>query len=186
MADAFARFYAAFNAEWPQFGMTDEEAQLQERRWRHAIGDFSPQALGHAMNELIRTAKKRPRASEVVELAQAYSRGSAGLKPMRSTQPDHLCPCGCLGPKWLKVMRDPVTGAVRRFAENPSEYLAGVGVRLTPYQRQLFETMQGEPLTRIYQRCHKTGNAPLPDEAYRVGVEGAMPVYDIPVLTDAA
>lgn len=183
MADAFARFYAAFNTEWPQYGMTPEEAQTQERRWRHALSDFSTDALAYAMTELVRTAKKRPKASEVVEFAQAFSRARSGLKPMKAAQPDHLCSCGCLGVKWLRVMRDNQTGDVRRFAENPADYLANVGVVFTPYQRKLFEQLQGEPLTRIYQRCNKSGNAPLPDEAYRVGYEGQMPVYDVPVLT---
>lgn len=184
MADAFARFYASFNTEWPQYGMTPEEAQLQERRWRHALGDFSPEALGYAMTELIRTAKKRPRPSEVVDYAQAYSRTRNGMKA-REAQPDHLCSCGCLGTKWLKVLRDSATGEVRRFAEDRNAYLADLRGMLTPYQRTLFEQIQGQPLTRIMQRCNKSGNDPLPDEQFRIGVDGAMPVYDVPVFADA-
>jgi hypothetical protein len=178
MADAFARFYAAFNAEWPQYGMTPEEAQLQERRWRHALGDFSMQALGHAMNELIRTAKKRPKPADVVDLAQAYSRTQAGMRPIKQAQPDHLCSCGCLGTKWLEVMRDADTGDVRVFAQDPSEYLRDAGVVMTEWQRQYFYSLVGQPLTRVRQQCHKTRNAPLPDVAYRIGYEGELPVFD--------
>ena len=178
MADAFSRFYAAFNSEWPQFGMTPDEAQLQERRWRHAIGDFSTEALAHALTELVRTAKKRPRASEVVEHAQAFSRMRSGLRPMRNEQPDHLCSCGCGSTKWLKVLLDD-EGKARVFAENPTEYLSSLDVRLTPYQREYVNSLVGQPLTRVMQACAKSGSSPLPDVSFRIGFEGQLPVFDL-------
>lgn len=181
MADAFTRFYAAVNAEWPVFKQTPEEAALQERRWRFALQDYSTEALQHAMGVALRTAKKRPSVADFVEWSQGFSRSRSGLSPL-TVVPDHLCSCGCGGTKWLRVLRDD-DGNVRRFTESAASirsFVAQAGIRFTAYQQELVESMVGEPLVRMHQQCLKRRHENLPIAAYQIGTEGEIPVFDIP------
>lgn len=183
MADIFSRWYAAVNVEWPQFGLSAEEAQMQERRWRQALGDFDGDTLAYALTEGIRTFKKRPKPSELVDLCVAHARGKSGRKP--HVEPHWtLCPCGCGGRRWLLVLRDPVTGAAR--VNPPLEELLGVlppHLRANSTVRAALEREAGAPMTRVRMQCLRRGGEPLPLSAYQIGEENGVPVFDVPRVT---
>lgn len=183
--DVFARFYAAINTEWPQFGLSGAEAEVQEKRWRRAFGDFDQAALGYALDQWLATNKKRPHVSDLIELAVAHSRGrlKGGVKlEVHWTR----CSCGCGGQRWLKLLRDPATGALRMYPNTVAELTEAVpnflmrGTFATV--KDQLEALVSSPLMRVMQECKRSGSSPLPPLAHRVGLEeGDVPVYDVPL-----
>jgi hypothetical protein len=175
--DTFGRFYAGVNLEWPQFGMTEDEARLQEKRWRSVLGTFSDAALGHAFKQAVRTAKKRPRAAEFVEWA-----GEATVRTpyARPEVPHTHCDCGCGGRRWYLVLRDH-EGTLRHYAASVQEMTDTMPHHLArnPVVAAAFERLAGQPMLRLRNACRKTGGDPMPDLAYRVGEEDGITVYDI-------
>lgn len=177
--DTFGRFYAAVNVEWPQFGMADEEAEQQERRWRFALGSFPPESLAHAMKQALRFAKKRPKVADLIEWAQEHS--AKIERPTDRVLPHWTrCACGCGGKLWYLVLRDPVTNAVRHHAKT----VEGMTNQLThrvaenPAVAEPLAVFCGQPMLRTKCACLKRGGDPLPDESFYVGLEGTVPVYD--------
>lgn len=182
--DVFARFYAAINTEWPQFGLGGAEAEVQEKRWRRAFGDFDQASLGYALDQWLATNKKRPHVSDLIELAVAHSRGrlKGGVKlEVHWTR----CSCGCGGQRWLKLLRDPATGKLRMYAATVAELTQAMPNFLLRDSfatvKDQLETLVSSPMTRVMQECKKSGNMPLPPLHQRVGFDaGEVPVYDVP------
>lgn len=180
--DVFARFYAAINTEWPQFGLSGAEAEVQEKRWRRAFGDFEAESLVYALDEWLAKSKKRPHVSDLMELAIAHARGrmKGGVKPETHWT---KCSCGCGGQRWLLLLRDHATGKVRIYPSSVRELTEAVPTFLVkiPAVVDTLETLVSSPMTRVMQECRRSGSNPLPPLAQRVGLdEGDVPVYDLP------
>lgn len=174
--DTFARFYASVNAEWPQFGMTAEDAHAQEKRWRSVLGTFSDAALGHAFKQALRMGKKRPRAAELVEWAGEATSRTPYVRP---SVPHTHCDCGCGGLRWYLLLRTP-SGEVRRYASTVTAMTDTMPHHLAqqPEVAAAFERLAGQPMLRLRNACRKTGGDPMPNVAAHIGVEDGIPVYD--------
>lgn len=182
--EIFARFYAAVNTEWPQFGLSADEAETQERRWRHAFLDFEADSLAYALSHWLATSKKRPHVSDLMELAVAHARGKRNLQGGTRPLPHWTrCACGCEGQRWLLLLRDPVTKQLRHYPETVAQLTAALPQFLAriPTVVEALTPLASSPMMRVMQECRRAGGTPLPDLAYRVGLEeGDVPVYDLP------
>lgn len=183
MADAFAEWYEAVNVEWPQFGMTEIEAAQQETRWRRLLGQFPVQDLEHAMLQALKRGGKptRPSAGQFYEWAREASGGRqrGGLKD-RILPHWTRCSCGCGGRRWEKVLRDPVTNAVRHFPATVEAMTAKLTPQLArnPKVRAELELLCDRPMTRTQQECKANGGDPLPADRWYLGLDNGVPVYD--------
>lgn len=181
MTDAFSRFYADVNAEWPPFRQTADESLAQERRWRFALGHYPSDALDHAMRRALAQCKQRPRAAELVEWAQEGS-------PKGTVRHEHAeahwtrCACHCGGLRWWLVLRDG-DGAVRVHADTVQALLGRFGSAALPRVGGLLpalETLVGEPMRRAKVQCNRRGGDPLPDDRHYLGLDvDLVPVYDL-------
>lgn len=181
MLDHFDRFYAAVNAEWPVFNQTEEEAAQQARRWRFAFQSFSPEALGHALTKALRTFKKRPKAADLLELAQEGA-PKVWSRPERPLPHWTRCECGCGGLLWYLVLRDPITKAARHYPPTVEEMTAklGAALRKLPVTAAQMHDLCGEPMTRTKCECKKHGGDPLPSDTFYLGLHAdGVPVYDL-------
>lgn len=180
--DVFARFYAAINTEWPQFGLSAADAEVQEKRWRRAFGDFEAESLVYALDEWLAKSKKRPHVSDLMELAVAHARhrfkGGTTKLEVHWTR----CPCGCGGQRWLRILRD-ANGKMRLYPASVGQLTEALPTVLAkiPEVVDALEPLASSPMMRVVQECKRIGSNPLPAQQYRVGVDdGDVPVYDPP------
>lgn len=185
--ERFDAWYAQVNAEWPQYGMTEEAAADQARRWKYAMGEIPTHALAHALKRALATSKKRPSMAELLAWANEAAPRQVGL-PERPVTHATECDCGCGGKKWYKLLRD-WTGNVRTYPNSVGE-VSGVMPSVLAGRPEVAATLEqlvGQPMLRMRCACRKYGGDPLPPDTFRLGFEEGLPVYDTkPALAVAA
>lgn len=105
--EQWAEIWDAINVEFPPFRTPAEALARQGASWYRELRTFSASAVADAWREHRRTSTKRPHLRDLLEGSRAYAkrlRDEVDIKPPMQAVDDDLCPCGCGGQRWARVL----------------------------------------------------------------------------------
>lgn len=185
----WADFKPLFEELWVALGPANRaEYDRKAAVYHNALKDIPIGSLEVAVERCIRNASTRllpaPGALRMLantHLAEISSALNARAKETLPDVPLTHCACRCGGRRWYEVLRDRVTGEVRRYpADIATQAVPAAAAAGAPGYRAELEALAGQPMLRVHVSCKRIPSAvrdPEPRHGY-IGLEQGSPVFD--------